>query len=312
MVKEKKGGDLKLEKENNRLIIVVPAYNEEEILSKSVSVLTDVMKNLVSENLAAKESRILFVNDGSKDRTWSQIVEFSNENSFVTGINFSRNFGHQNAIVGGLSEAYQYGDVFITIDADLQDDPWAIVDMMKAYQNGYDVVYGVRDSRKTDTFFKRQTAGSFYKLMDNLGVKMVPQAADFRLTSKRVVKQLLSYSERNLFLRGIVPDIGFPSTNVYYSRKERELGETKYPLRKMIGLAWDGITSFSMAPMRFVLFLGVFSMLVSLGMFVYTVAQHFWGDTVQGWSSLMLSIWFLGGAQLIGLSIFGEYLGKIF
>ncbi|MFC4760734.1 glycosyltransferase family 2 protein [Fructobacillus durionis] len=295
-----------------RLIVVVPAYNESQIIKKSVTKLSEVLKHLIDQQLVSKESKLLFVNDGSEDDTWDQLISFHKENSLVTAINFSRNFGHQNAIIGGLTEAYDYGDIFITIDADLQDDPWAIVEMVKSYYEGFDVVYGVRESRTTDTLFKRSTAGLFYTLMSKLGVKMVPEAADFRLTSKRVVKQLLSYSERNLFLRGIVPDIGFPSTNVYYSRKERELGETKYPLRKMIGLAWDGITSFSMAPMRFVLFLGIFSLTVSFIMLVYTLGQHIWGDTVRGWSSLMLSIWFIGGSQLIGLAIFGEYLGKVF
>ncbi|WP_415154033.1 glycosyltransferase family 2 protein [Leuconostoc gelidum] len=231
---------------------------------------------------------------------------------YISGINFSRNFGHQNAIIGGLTATRDYGDIFITIDADLQDDVGTIVKMIDAYDQGYDVVYGARNTRETDTKFKRWTAEMFYHVMKSIGVEMVPESADYRLTSRRVVDHLLEYKERNLFLRGIVPKIGFPSTVIYYARKEREAGKTKYPLRKMISFAWDGITSFSVAPMHVVLTMGVITTLISILMMLYTGWQYLSGQTIQGWSSLMVSIWFLGGVQLIGLSIIGEYVGKVF
>lgn len=203
----------------NRLVIVVPAYNEEESLPKSLGILGEVLQGLVEKKQVAKSSKIVVVNDGSKDNTWEIVESFSKKYSYISGINFSRNFGHQNAVIGGLTEAREFGDVFITIDADLQDDVNAIPKMIEAFNNGYDVVYGARSARKTDTRFKRWTAEIFYKLMNKIGVEMIPDAADFRLTSGRVVDELLSYKERNLFLRGIVPKIGFPSTVVYYERK---------------------------------------------------------------------------------------------
>ncbi|MCK8616842.1 glycosyltransferase family 2 protein [Fructobacillus sp. M158] len=295
-----------------KLVIVVPAYNEEESLPKSLDVLSDVLKDMVKEKKIDEDSKLVIVNDGSKDKTWSIIEEAAKKNTHISGINFSRNFGHQNAVIGGLTAARPYGDVFITIDADLQDDVNAIPKMVDEYLNGYDVVYGVRSARATDTRFKRWTAEGFYALMNKIGVEMIPDAADFRLTSGRVVDELLKYKERNLFLRGLIPKIGFPSTKVYYARKERELGESKYPLRKMLALAWNGITSFSVAPMHFVLGLGVLTILISFGMMVYSAVQYFLGHAIAGWSSIMVSIWFLGGIQLIGLSIMGEYLGKVF
>ncbi|MBS9337735.1 glycosyltransferase family 2 protein [Fructobacillus parabroussonetiae] len=295
-----------------KLVIVVPAYNEEESLPKSLSVLSDVLQQMIDAKKIDSESKLLVVNDGSKDKTWSIVVDASKKNPLISGINFSRNFGHQNAVIGGLTAARPYGDVFITIDADLQDDVNAIPKMIDQYLNGYDVVYGVRSARATDTRFKRWTAEAFYKLMNKIGVEMIPDAADFRLTSGRVVDELLQYKERNLFLRGIVPKIGFPSTKVFYARKERELGESKYPLRKMLALAWNGITSFSVAPMHFVLTLGIFTTLISFGMMVYSAIQYFMGHVIAGWSSIMVSIWFLGGIQLIGISVIGEYLGKVF
>lgn len=296
----------------NRLVIVVPAYNEEESLPKSLDILGNVLQKLVQKQQVSGESKIVVVNDGSKDKTWNIVEDFSKKYSYISGINFSRNFGHQNAVIGGLTASRDFGDVFITIDADLQDDVNAIPKMMDAFDQGYDVVYGARSARKTDTRFKRWTAEMFYKLMNKIGVEMVPDAADFRLTSGRVVDELLNYKERNLFLRGIVPKIGFPSTVVYYERKERELGESKYPLKKMLGLAWDGITSFSIAPMHFVLSIGLLTTFISFLMLIYTAIQYFIGHTIQGWSSIMVSIWFIGGIQLIGLSIIGEYLGKVF
>jgi len=295
-----------------RLMIVVPAYNEEEALPKSLDILGEMIKRLVNQKLVAIGSKIVVVNDGSSDKTWEIIKKYHESNSEIAGINFSRNFGHQNAIIGGLSAAVDYGDIFITIDADLQDDVEAIVSMLEARLKGFDIVYGARNNRETDTSFKKWTASAFYNIMKKIGVEMVPQAADYRLMSRRAVEYLLKYKERNLFLRGIVPTIGFPSTIVYYARKEREAGTTKYPLRKMLSFAWDGITSFSVVPMHFVLGMGIVTTLVSLFMLLYATWQYFSGATIQGWSSLMVSIWFLGGVQLIGLSVIGEYVGKVF
>ena len=295
-----------------RLMIVVPAYNEEEALPKSLDILGEMIKRLVNQKLVAIGSKIVVVNDGSSDKTWEIIKKYHESNSEIAGINFSRNFGHQNAIIGGLSAAVDYGDIFITIDADLQDDVEAIVSMLEARLKGFDIVYGARNNRETDTSFKKWTASAFYNIMKKIGVEMVPQAADYRLMSRRAVEYLLKYKERNLFLRGIVPTIGFPSTIVYYARKEREAGTTKYPLRKMLSFAWDGITSFSVVPMHFVLGIGIVTTLVSLFMLLYATWQYFSGATIQGWSSLMVSIWFLGGVQLIGLSVIGEYVGKVF
>ncbi|MBS9334891.1 glycosyltransferase family 2 protein [Fructobacillus sp. M1-13] len=296
----------------NRLIIVVPAYNEEEALGKSLDVLQNVLLTLIKQQKVSNESKLVVVNDGSKDKTWQIIEDASKQSDYISGINFSRNFGHQNAIIGGLTASRPYGDVFITIDADLQDDVKAIYEMVDNYLDGYDVVYGARNDRETDSRFKRWTADTFYKLMNKIGVELVPESADFRLTSGRVVDELLDYPEQNLFLRGILPSIGFPSTVVYYKRKERELGESKYPLRKMLALAWDGITSFSIAPMHLVLFMGILTTFVSFVMLFYTAIQYLNGHVIQGWSSLMVSIWFIGGIQLIALSIIGEYIGKVF
>ncbi|MHC9533113.1 glycosyltransferase family 2 protein [Dellaglioa sp. L3N] len=295
-----------------RLIIVVPAYNEEESLPKSIRVLDELLEGFIEQKRISEKSKILFVNDGSSDKTWEIIKSSAEQNKNITGIQFSRNFGHQNAIIGGLTAARDYGDVFITIDADLQDDVEAMSQMLDARLEGYDIVYGARNARETDTKFKRWTAELFYGFMKKIGVEMVPDAADYRLTSQRVVDHLLQYKERNLFLRGIIPKIGYPSTVVYYARKEREAGESKYPLKKMLAFAWDGITSFSMAPMHFVLGMGVITTLVSFFMVVYSIWQYLSGRVIPGWSSLMISIWFIGGIQLIGISVIGEYVGKVF
>lgn len=295
-----------------KLMIVIPAYNEEEMLNKSLGEINEVLTTLIKHGEVASSSKLLVVNDGSADLTWQIITDNAAKNEHITGINFSRNFGHQNAIIGGLTAALDYGDIFITIDADLQDDINAIYEMVQQYHAGYDVVYGVRNSRKTDTAFKRTTAESFYTLMKKIGVEMVPDSADYRLMSKRAVEHLLEYKESNLFLRGIVPKIGFPSTKVYYARKPREAGTSKYPLKKMLLFAWDGITSFSVAPMRLILSLGIITVFISIVMTVYTLVQHVGGNTKDGWSSLMVSLWFIGGVQLVSLSVLGEYIGKVF
>lgn len=296
----------------NVLTIVVPCYNEEEVLPETVKELGTILNQLIQAQKIAANSKLLFVNDGSRDQTWNLIQKFSQKYDYVAGIKFTRNYGHQNALLAGMNVAVPYSDMIITIDADLQDDVNAIPKMVDAFLAGYDVVYGVRNSRKTDTAFKRQTALGYYALMKKLGVNLVPDSADYRLLSKRATEALLQYQERNLFLRGMVPLVGFKSTKVYYPRKERFAGESKYPLGKMIHFALDGITSFSIAPIHLILGLGVITVVVSIILMLYTIYEKIRGNVVSGWSSLMVSIWLLGGIQLISLSIIGEYVGKVF
>lgn len=297
---------------NNVLTIVVPCYNEQEVLPETVKELGNILQNLIKDNKVSKESRILFVNDGSQDHTWKLISKYSDRYTFVTGLKFSRNYGHQNALLAGMTLAVDYSDMIITIDADLQDDVNAINEMVDCYHDGYDVVYGVRNSRETDSFFKRRTALAFYSLMRRLGVDMVPDSADYRLLSKRAVKSLLAFKERNLFLRGMVPLIAYRSTKVYYARKKRFAGKSKYPLGKMIHFALDGITSFSIAPIHIIWYLGILTVLVCIISMIYVLIEKTLGHVVSGWSSLMISIWLLGGVQLISISVIGEYIGKIF
>lgn len=294
------------------LTIVVPCYNEQEVLPETVKELGNILEKLINTNMVAPESKILFVNDGSKDKTWKLISKYTKEHNYVTGLKFSRNYGHQSALLAGMSVAVNYSDIIITIDADLQDDVNAIPKMIEKYNEGYDVVYGVRNSRKTDTFFKRRTALAFYSLMKKLGVNLVPDSADYRLLSKRATEGLLAFKERNLFLRGMVPLVGYSSTKVYYARKERFAGKSKYPLTKMLHFALDGITSFSIAPIHVILYLGLLTIIVSIICMIYTLVEKLMGHVVSGWASLMTSIWFLGGIQLISISIIGEYIGKIF
>lgn len=297
---------------SNVLTIVVPCYNEQEVLPETVQELGQILKQLMESKKVSTSSKILFVNDGSKDKTWDLISEYTEEFSYVTGIKFSRNYGHQNALLAGMSTCVDYSDMIITIDADLQDDVNAIPEMVDKFLEGNDVVYGVRNSRKTDTVFKRRTALAFYGLMRRLGVKLVPDSADYRLLSKRATIALLKFKERNLFLRGMVPLVGYKSTKVYYARKERYAGKSKYPLGKMLHFALDGITSFSIAPIHIIMYLGIITVIVSLICMIYTLVEKFNGHVVSGWSSLMISIWLLGGIQLISISVIGEYIGKIF
>ncbi len=297
---------------NSILTIVVPCYNEQEVLPETVKELGEVLEKLTKDGNVSPKSKILFVNDGSKDKTWELISKYTKEYEYVTGIKFSRNYGHQNALLAGMSVAVEYSDMIITIDADLQDDINAIPEMVEKYNEGYDVVYGVRNSRETDTFFKRRTALAFYGLMGKLGVKLVLDSADYRLLSKRATESLLDFKERNLFLRGMVPLVGYDSAKVYYARKERFAGKSKYPLSKMLHFALDGITSFSIAPIHLILYLGVLTVIFSIIMMIYTLVEKINGHIVSGWASLMISIWFLGGVQLISISIIGEYVGKIF
>ena len=294
------------------LTIVVPCYNEEEVLSETVKELSQIITKLINDNQIDFQSKLLFVDDGSKDKTWNLIQHYSKDNKLVTGIKFSRNYGHQNALLAGMTTAVQHSDMIITIDADLQDDVNAIYEMVSKYHEGIDVVYGVRNSRETDTAFKRQTALAFYGLMSKLGVDMVPNSADYRLMSKRAVESLLSFKERNLFLRGMVPLVGYPSAKVYYARKERFAGESKYPLKKMIKFALDGITSFSTVPIKLITNLGLLIVFVGICLFIYAIIRKVEGQVEAGWTSLMASMWLIGGIQLVCLSVIGEYIGKIF
>lgn len=294
------------------LYIVVPCYNEQEVLPITTPKLIEQLNALVEAQLIDKESRILYVNDGSIDDTWQLIEQYTQQHPQVCGVKLAGNVGHQNALLAGLEAASERADITISIDADLQDDVAVMRDMVQKYHEGCDIVYGVRRERKTDTWFKRNSALAFYKLMKRLGVKSIYNHADYRLMSRRAVKQLLNYRERNLFLRGIVPLVGYRTDSVFYDRSERLAGESKYPLSKMINFAVNGITSFSIKPVRMVLTLGIIFTLIALGILVYVLIAYFSGRTVSGWASLILSLWFIGGCVLIGLGIVGEYIGKIY
>ncbi|MCO6542582.1 MAG: glycosyltransferase family 2 protein [Lactobacillus sp.] len=294
-----------------KLAIVVPCYNEQEVLPQSLPVLQKVLQQLIDKQLVKDDSKIVFVDDGSTDTTWSLIEQASHLNQDVAGVKLSRNFGHQGALLAGLSVVAD-ADLTITIDSDLQDDPTAMIAMVEKYHEGNEVVYGVRNNRDSDSRFKRTTAEMFYKIMGFLGVNLVPDSADFRLLSQRATRVLLSYPEKNLFLRGLVPLVGFKSDKVYYRRHERAAGTSKYPLYKMLHFAIDGITSFSVAPIKLIMSLGLLIVGISLVLLIYTIIQKMRGDVVSGWSSLMVSIWALGGIQLICISVIGEYVGKIF
>lgn len=294
------------------LTIVVPCYNEELVLEETSRELIRVMDELVSANQVSSESNILFVDDGSQDKTWGIIDKKITKNSYIQGLKLSRNFGHQGALIAGMESARELSDCIVSIDADLQDDVNAIIQFIEKFHEGYDIVYGVRDKRETDTFFKRNTALGFYKLMEKMGVKLVPNHADFRLMSKRALDEFFKYQEENLFIRGIIPLIGFKTTKVYYNRKERFAGESKYPLKKMISFALDGITSFSIVPIKIVTFVGFILVFIGIGIAIYSLTQKLLDQTVSGWASLMISIWIVGGMQLIAIGVIGEYIGKIF
>lgn len=294
------------------LSIVVPCYNEEAVLHETTRRLTDLLTELIADEKISEDSFILYVNDGSKDETWNIISSLNKTNRFVKGINLACNFGHQNALWAGLTVAVENADMIVSIDADLQDDVSSIKEMVNRFRKGCDVVYGVRNERKTDTWFKRTTALAFYKLMQVMGTKTVYNHADFRLMSKRATQQLLKYSERNLFIRGLVPLVGYKTASVYYNRAERFAGESKYPLSKMLNFAVDGITSFSVKPIRLIMALGGGFLLVALAVLIWTLYSYIIGETVPGWSSLMLSVWFCSGCVLIALGIIGEYIGKIY
>ena len=295
-----------------RLMIVVPCFNEEEVLPTSLKELISAVENLIKKEKISRDSGILFVNDGSRDRTWEHISKAHKESNYVYGLNLAGNVGHQNALLAGLNTVKDICDVSISIDADLQDDVGVIEEMIDKYYSGADIVYGVRSERKTDSFFKRFTAQTFYKFMSAMGVKSVYNHADFRLMSARVMQALSLYKERNLFLRGIVPQIGYKTDCVYYVRKQRMAGESKYPFKKMLSFAFDGITSFSIKPIKMVTALGAVIVVCSVIAFIYTMISYFMGHTVPGWSSLMISIWFIGGVQLLSVGIVGQYVGKTY
>lgn len=297
---------------NNILYIVVPCYNEEEVLTETTKQLKIKLENLIEKKIISSDSRVMYVNDGSKDKTWELIEKISRENKLFTGISLSRNRGHQNALLAGLMTAKDYADVVISMDADLQDDINAIDSMLKKYYEGCDIVYGVRSSRKKDTWFKKTTAQSFYKFMKLMGVDIVYNHADYRLTSRKVLEHFADYKEVNLFLRGMFPLIGYKSDVVYYERQERFAGTSKYPLKKMLNFAWDGITSFSVKPIRLVLTLGILIFVFSLIMTIYCIIVKLLGHAVAGWTFLACSIWMLAGVQMLSLGIIGEYVGKMY
>ncbi|MCR5596965.1 MAG: glycosyltransferase family 2 protein [Lachnospiraceae bacterium] len=297
---------------DNCLSIVVPCYNEEEMLPTTVDVLTGLIDEMISDGRVSERSFVLFVNDGSKDRTLPMLREFAKNRSHVCFVTLSANRGHQSALIAGLMEAKKYADMMISIDADLQDDVNVIPDMVDKYLNGADIVYGVRSGRKSDSFFKRTTAQMFYKLLALMGVKTVYNHADFRLMSRRAVEALSEYREKNLYIRGIIPQLGFITDEVSYERKARTAGESKYPLRKMLALALNGITSFSTKPLQMITSIGIIVLVTCFIAAVYAFVSYFTNDVERGWTSLILSIWFLGGVQLLSLGVIGEYIGKIY
>ncbi len=294
------------------LYVVVPCYNEQEVLPETSKRLKEKMTALISAGTVSDKSRIVFVNDGSKDTTWTIIQELHAKDKLFSGINLSRNRGHQNALLAGLMTAKDCADVTISMDADLQDDINAMDEMLAKYHNGCDVVYGVRSKRATDTVFKRFTAESFYKLMNWMGANTVYNHADYRLMSRRALEGLAEFKEVNLFLRGIVPMIGYPSDVVYYERSERFAGESKYPLKKMVSFAMEGITSLSDKPIKMITTLGIVVFLMSFVILIYSLVRHFMGATIVGWTTIIASIWAIGGLILLSLGIIGEYIGKIY
>ena len=295
-----------------RLGLILPAYNEQEVLPTILSKLNTIKATLIQKNLISDDSFIMVVDDGSVDNTWEIIQEKEQLNSDLIGVKLSRNFGHQSALLAGMSESIKVADIVITLDADLQDNPDIIQKMVLKYKAGNEIVYGVRSSRKTDTWFKRNTALTFYKISSFLGVEMVPNHADFRLMSRVAVLALLRLPERNVFLRAMVPLVGFQSDKVFYERGERQAGTSKYPLKKMLSFAIDGITSFSIQPIRLLFNLGILVISIASIEIVYTIFEKMIGNTEAGWSSLMISIWLLGGINLVAISIVGIYIGKIF
>lgn len=297
----------------DRLGIVVPCYNEEEVFPISAPVLRQVLDNMVEKGKISADSFVMFVNDGSKDKTWELIEEEHKKYpTQVYGVKLAGNVGHQFALTAGLLTAKDMCDITVSIDADLQDDVNVIEEMVDKYHEGNDIVYGVRSERKTDTFFKRTTAQGFYKVMSMMGVKTVYNHADFRLMSKRAVEEFANYKETNLFIRGIIPLLGYNTACVYYQRLERAAGVSKYPLKKMLALAFNGISSFSIKPISMILSAGMICVVLAIAAAIYSIVVYALGETVPGWTSLMCSIWFLGGLQLLAIGLVGQYIGKVY
>lgn len=297
---------------NPILYLIIPCYNEQEVLPETARRLKEKMERLKGAEKISGQSRIVFVNDGSSDQTWNLILDLHKRDTLFSGINLSRNEGHQNALFAGLMTVKADADIVISMDADLQDDIQAIDEMLERYKAGCDIVYGVRSSRKTDHFFKRVTAQGFYRLMNWMGANTIYNHADYRLMSRRAIDGLAQFEEVNLFLRGMVPMVGYPSDIVYYQRKERFAGESKYPLRKMVSFAVEGITSLSTRPIKMITLLGILVFMMSIFILIYSVFRHFIGATVTGWTTLMISLWGIGGLILLSLGIIGEYIGKIY
>lgn len=295
-----------------KLYLAIPCYNEEEVLRDSAGKLLNKYNSLMEQNKITPDSKIVFIDDGSKDRTWEIIQELHEKNPVYQGIKLSRNRGHQNALLCGLMTLKDKADAVISIDADLQDDINAFDEMLDKFEQGCDVVYGVRSKRETDTFFKRFTAEAFYKILNKMGAKVIFNHADFRLMSRRALNAFSQYKETNIFLRGMVPLVGYKSDIVTYERFERLAGESKYPLKKMLALAWEGVTSLSIQPIRMITWLGAIIFIISIIMIIYSLISLIAGTAVSGWASTLCSIWALGGLQLLAIGIIGEYIGKIY
>ncbi len=295
-----------------KLYLAIPCYNEEEVLRDSAGKLLNKYNSLMEQNKITPDSKIVFIDDGSKDRTWEIIQELHEKNPVYQGIKLSRNRGHQNALLCGLMTLKDKADAVISIDADLQDDINAFDEMLEKFEQGCDVVYGVRSKRETDTFFKRFTAEAFYKILNKMGAKVIFNHADFRLMSRRALNAFSQYKETNIFLRGMVPLVGYKSDIVTYERFERLAGESKYPLKKMLALAWEGVTSLSIQPIRMITWLGAIIFIISIIMIIYSLISLIAGTAVSGWASTLCSIWALGGLQLLAIGIIGEYIGKIY
>ena len=294
-----------------RLAIIVPCYNEEEVLPETRLQMTSLLKDFIKEDLISADSYILFVDDGSRDHTWSLISQYNEDSNFIRGLKLSRNFGHQNALLAGLFHADD-ADVLISIDADLQDDLQAMRQMLLKNKEGYEIVYGVRDDRSSDSAFKRGSAKGFYKLLSKMGVESVYNHADYRLMSRRAMDTFKDFGEANLYLRGMVPMLGFKQTSVYYKRSKRFAGESKYPFSKMLSFAWNGITNLSIKPLHFVTFCGFAVFLLSIGLTLFALISYFLFQTAHGWASTVIPIYFLGGVQLLCIGLIGEYVAKIY
>lgn len=297
---------------NNTMMLVMPCYNEEEVLEETTRQVTAKMEELILQGKISQRSRILYVDDGSRDQTWAIIHRLHQENPFVCGLKLAHNRGHQNALLAGLMAAREMGDYTVSMDADLQDDLGVLDGFIEKYEAGAQIVYGVRDSRETDTFFKRNTALAFYKVMKILGADIINNHADCRLMTNKALEALSQYREVNLFLRGIVPMIGFQSAIVYYARNERFAGDSKYPLKKMIKFAWDGITSFSVKPLKMISAAGYSMFFVSILALIYAFVSKIQGSAVAGWTALIASLWLIGGVLMVSLGILGEYVGKMY